>query len=124
MSLYDDKDKITKALQVLGYQFPNNTSDVLDILPRLPYEMVLSLRNQVRLETDEFLRGANSLLDKHIETWCDICEREGDGWGDLPEHWGWVIAHKNIGGSYLVCDKCQFRWAEKFNELPKIVKDI
>ena len=42
---------------------------------------------------------------------------------DLPDGWGWLKS-KHEKGHMLMCDECQFRYAEKFNEMPDIVTEI
>lgn len=116
-----DKTETTQRLESLGYHFPDTSSVVIEQFKFLPYETLLSLRNEIRSKSAEFLSSANRYIDSAIESDCEVCDRSDHGYDDLPMDWGWIKTNTRY---YLVCDRCQFRWAEMFDELPKVERTI
>lgn len=60
-------------------------------------------------------------------TWstCNICDEEVMAYDDIPKDWGWHDVGSGDSHSwYLMCTDCQTRYAEKFNKMPDIVRDI
>lgn len=119
-------NKALRALEVIGYKFPEDKRRIVNTLNELPFEIVSQLRDVYKHEYEFGLNQMNDLLDSVVFSVCGICDKEEAAYGDLPEHWGWLIAKNpaDTSAPYLMCDECQIRYVEKFNEEPIIKRGL
>lgn len=109
------KNKTRKALGAIGYAFPENKSGVRETLEQLPYTIVQQLRDVYQHEYEFSLSVMDDLLDSVVHSMCRVCDRKLSEYGDTPKDWEYVDAQV---GWWLMCDECQYRYIERFNEEP------
>lgn len=121
MNLSDETKRTIRAMQLLGFSFPPDLKRTAGTIEELPVEYMLRIRNVYKEEFAKYIRVMDSLSERITFSYCNVCEKEEMAYDDIPKEWGWYNAQV---GWYLMCDDCQARWAEKFDELPKVVRDI
>lgn len=119
MSYSDEQNKAIRALQLLGFSFPPDMRKTEEQIVQLPVEHMLLFRRVYKEQFESFARMFEALHKRIVLCECHICEREEWAYDDLPDDWGWYDAQV---GWYLMCDECQFRYTEKFNKVPEVVK--
>lgn len=118
----EEQNRDIRALQVLGFSFPPDGLKTAEALLQLPPEHVLILRMVYKEKFESYKRVFDSFPPRITESICQICDRDKMAFDDLPDGWGW-LKMKHDKGYMLMCDECQFRYIEKFNEEPNIVKE-
>lgn len=121
MNLSDEQNRTIRAMQLLGFTFPPDLERSAKTIKELPFEYMLRIRAMYREQYDIYNRVFDDLRDRAIHCYCHICDREEWSYDDIPEEWGWYDAQV---GWYLMCDECQLRYAEKFNQIPEVVREI
>lgn len=108
-------------MQLLGLSFPPDFERTAETIKELPIEYMLRIRSEFNDNFTSYKTLFDDLQSRIVFTYCDICDEEEASYDDMPEGWGWYDAGV---GWYKMCNDCQTRYAEKFNELPKVVRDI
>lgn len=120
MNSSDETKRAIRALRILGFQFPPDKKRTQEIFEQLDYEHLLAISRVYKEEFEFFMRSMDYVINRVVETYCHICDRKEYSYDDIPEYWGWYNAQSQW---YLMCDDCQYRYAEKFNKLPEVVRE-
>ena len=123
MSLSDEQSRAIRSLQILGFTFPPDGLKTAQTLSELPPEHGLTLRRVYKEQFESYMRIFDSFPPRIAESICQICDKDKMAFDDLPQDWGW-LKMKHDKGYMLMCDECQFRYTEKFNEIPNIVREL
>ncbi len=123
MSFSDEQSRAIRSLQILGFTFPPDGLKTAQTLSELPPEHVLTLRRVYKEQFESYMRVFDSFPPRITESICQICDKDKMAFDDLPKDWGWLKL-KHDKGYMLMCDECQVRYAEKFNEIPDIVREL
>ena len=116
-----DKDQRTiRGMQMLGLSFPPDLRRSAEVIEELPIEHMLSIKAMFKEKYDVYNRIFEHLSERIVFPYCHICEKEQACYEDIPDGWGW---HDANGSWYLMCDECQYRYAEKFNKIPEVVRE-
>lgn len=121
MSLSDEDKRTIRAMQLLGFSFPPNLERTMSTIEELPVEYMLQIRAVFKEKFSMYSRAMDNLHERITHTYCDICDEDGWSYDDLPDGWGWIDGQVRW---YIMCLMCQSRYADKFNELPVIVRDL
>ena len=117
----EESSKSIRALQILGFSFPPDMKRTEEQILQLPVEHMLLFRRVYKEQFESFTRMFEGLHDRIVMYECHICEREAWSYEDLPLDWGWCDGQVRW---YLMCDECQFRYVERFNKEPVIVRNL
>lgn len=115
----EEQSKGIRALQLLGFSFPPDMRRTEQQLLELPVDNMLLFRRIYKEQFEPYLRLFEEMHKRILLTYCHICEKESWTYDDIPDDWGWYDAGV---GWYLMCDECQFRYAEKFNQIAEVVR--
>lgn len=105
----------------MGYKFPDDGRAIRDTVKQLDFDTVIKLKEAYKHEYELGLKIMEDLLETSEKYMCEICDKKDRAWGDLPQFWGYVDASFKW---YLICDECQIRWAEKYNEQANVIREI
>lgn len=115
------EEKPIQALRELGFSFPKDKEKIKHIFTQLSPDILFRLSLFLKNETDFFIKEANYLRSNVVETRCDICGDIKKTYFDIPDEWGWM----NIGSEWtMICDQCQIKWIDKYNEIPEVVREL
>lgn len=116
----EENRKAIRALQILGFTFPPDMRRTEEQFEQLPVEHMLLMRRVYKEQFEPFIAMFEALHSRIQNGYCHICDNEFWAYDDIPSDWGWYDAGV---GWYLMCDECQFRYAEKFNKIPEVVRE-
>ena len=120
MKSSEETKRAIRALQILGFQFPPDKKRTQETFEQLNYEHLLVMRRVYKEEFEFFMKSMDYVISRTVEACCHICGREEYSYDDIPENWGWYNAQSQW---YLMCDDCQYRYTEKFNKMPEVVRE-
>lgn len=100
----------------LQYKFPSRRVEV-DAIKRMSPDRVQKLRDEAVARLEQLVASCDDYFENLVESHCYICDKYGYAYFDLPDKWGW------LSDGTLICDECQRRWEERFNETPKVNRD-
>lgn len=121
MNLSDEQNRTVRAMQLLGLSFPPDLQRTAKTIEDLPVEYMLRIRRMYKDQFTVYNRLFDSLAERITFQHCEICETEEMSYDDLPEGWGWYDGQVKW---YLMCNDCQIRYAEKFNKIPEVKREI
>lgn len=114
----------SKSLGVIGYTFPEDKRQTVKTFRELPFDVLAKLKSVYEHEYQFGLDRMNELLDSVVFSVCRVCDEEQAAYGELPEHWGWYTPRTPNEKPFIMCDKCEFRWTEKYNESPNLKREL
>lgn len=104
------------AKTLLQYKFPDRRQEA-EAIKQMPPDRVGKLRDEIKFRLESLLASCDDYFENLVESYCDICGEYGYAYFKLPPGWGW------LSDGTLICDECQRRWEERFNEAPKVNRD-
>ena len=122
----DQKNRTIRAMQMLGFSFPPDIRRTGATIEELPVEYMLRIRTEFKENFTSWVSILDSYADRITWSTCNICEKEEMAYDEIPKDWGWynVSSDKEKPSWYLMCTNCQNRYAEKFNKIPEVVREI
>lgn len=121
MNKTDEERRTIRAMQLLGFLFPPDMKRTANTIEELPVEYMLRIRTMYKEKFSVYEKILDGLSDRITWSTCNTCDKEVMAYDDIPKDWGWYDAKS---GWYLMCDDCQNGYAEKFNKLPEVVREI
>ena len=124
MNSSDERNRTVRAMQMLGFSFPPDFKRTAKTLEELPVEYMLRIRAVYKEEFSRYERILDSYSDRITWTVCNICDKEEMAYDDIPKDWGWHDVGPKEHCWYMMCTDCQDRYAEKFNKMPEVVREL
>lgn len=106
----------SKLLQRVGIEL-GKVEDIRGILEQLDYDKISEIRHEYDRRSNLLSNMMEHIQNNMYFSICSNCGVEKNTYKDLPEHWGYV-------DTYLLCDKCLFRWVERWDKEPDVRREI